>query len=299
MPRCASPYSAVARRPGLSLIDKLPTASLSSNIHRLTKLQNPAAESLLTEADPYPVEIFRGESASPILIVCDHAGNGVPQILQDRMPEPEDMARHIAIDVNARPVAQIVARELDSTLVAQRYSRLVIDMNRPLDSPELCPEVSDGSAIPFNLNLTRGQIDERIAEIFNPYHIAISVNIDNRDNPPAAMVAIHSFTPQLRDQPPRVWHADLISRTSVDLVLELREFLKLERPQLNFGVNDIFAVSDKSDYTLRTHAEARGLMGLSIEIRNDLLSSDAEIADWGMLLARGLKSIFADRIPNL
>ena len=58
-------------------------------------------------------------------------------------------------------------------------------------------------------------------------------------------------------------------------------------------------MSDSSDYTLRTHAENRGLLGLSIETRNDLLTSENDINHWGTLLADGLHAIFADRIPGL
>ena len=254
---------------------------------------------LLTPDDPHPVEIFRVENSSPVLIVCDHAGNAVPKKLQQSMPKPEDMNRHIAIDVGARSVAQIVARALNSNLIMQRYSRLVIDMNRPLDSPELCPEVSDGTPVPFNQNLTDNQKNSRVVEIFEAYHNSIAGVIGESENPPLALVAIHSFTPSLRNQPPRFWHFDLISRAAVDLAIELRDFLQSKRPEFNYGVNDIFAVSDSSDYTLRTHAENRGLLGLSIETRNDLLTSENDINHWGALLADGLHAIFADRIPGL
>ena len=254
---------------------------------------------LLTSDDPHPVEIFRVENSSPVLIVCDHAGNAVPKNLQQLMPKPEDMNRHIAIDVGARTVAQIVARALNSNLIMQRYSRLVIDMNRPLDSPELCPEVSDGTPVPFNQNLTDNQKKSRVAEIFETYHNSIAGVLGESENPPKALVAIHSFTPRLRDHPPRFWHFDLISRAAVDLALELKDFLQSKRPEYNYGVNEIFSVSDSSDYTLRTHAENRGLLGLSIETRNDLLTSDTDVKNWADLLANGLQAIFTNRIPRL
>lgn len=253
---------------------------------------------LLTPDDPHPVEIFRVENPSPVLIVCDHAGNAVPSNLQQLMPKSEDMNRHIAIDVGARTVAQIVARALNSNLIMQRYSRLVIDMNRPLNSPELCPEVSDETHIPFNRNLTDSQKKSRVVEIFEAYHNSIAGVIGESENPPKALVAIHSFTPSLRNQPPRFWHFDLISRSEEYLALELRDFLQSKRPEFNYGVNEIFSVSDSSDYTLRTHAENRGLLGLSIETRNDLLTSDTDIKNWAHLLANGLHAIFADRIPG-
>lgn len=256
-------------------------------------------ETLLTPKDPYPVEIQHADNANPILLVCDHAGSEVPLGLQDRMPSPDDMARHIAIDVGARALAQQIAIKIGSNLIMQRYSRLVIDMNRPHESQELCPEVSDETVIDFNQGLTENDKSTRIKAIFEPYHDTIASMLDNHTNPRSALVAIHSFTPKLHNQPPRPWHADLISRTSVDLALELRDTLRAKRPELHLGVNDIFGVSDKSDYTLRTHAERRGLLGLSIEVRNDLLATKYGVAEWANLLADCLTAVFADRIPNL
>ncbi len=215
------------------------------------------------------------------------------------MPASDDMARHIAIDVGARALARHIATQIGSTLIMQRYSRLVIDMNRPHESAELCPEVSDETIIDFNQGLTEKDRSTRIETIFHPYHDTIASMLDNCSNPRTALVAIHSFTPRLRKGSSRPWHADLISRTSVDLALELRSILHTKRPELKLGVNEIFGVSDQSDYTLRTHAERRGLPGLSIEVRNDLLATDLQIAKWGDLLTNCLITVFADHITDL
>lgn len=208
------------------------------------------------------------------------------------------MARHIAIDVGARVLAQVIAQQMGAPLIMQRYSRLVIDMNRPPESHELCPEVSDGTEIGFNRDLTQRARQARLKEIFDPYHCKISDALNDANTPRVAMVAIHSFTPQLVNQPPRVWHADLISRASLDVAFRLRQILQTERPKLKFGVNEIFAVSDKSDYTLRTHAESRQLPGISIEVRNDMLSDAGKITEWGGLLASSLLAAFHEYIAQ-
>ena len=251
-------------------------------------------ESLLTPDDPHPVEIVPADGTSPILLVCDHAGDAVPQKLQNQMPAPADMARHIAIDVGARALAIEVAQRIGATLVMQRYSRLVIDMNRPPESHELCPRVSDATTIDFNQDLTDCAKKARLQEIFEPYHGKISDTLDDSAAPHVGLVAIHSFSPQLVNQPPRPWHVDLISRTSLDQALRLKQILQSERPELKIGVNEIFAVSDKSDYTLRTHAESRQLLGVSIEVRNDMLSDADKVTEWGKLLAESLPAAFSE-----
>ncbi len=253
-------------------------------------------EPLLTAQDVDPVEVHQALQPFPILLVCDHAGAAVPQKLMHNMPSADDMARHIAIDVGARQLAITIARQLAATLVLQRYSRLVIDMNRPTDSHELCPAVSDETVIGFNQNLTADDRRARISEIFTVYHNRIAAILDADDHPPAALLAIHSFTPQLRNQAPRSWHVDLISRSSTNIALKVQQALQHQQPQLSIGVNAIFKVSEKSDYTLRTHGEARSLPCLSIEVRNDLLCDHNEITRWGKMLADIVPRAFADDI---
>ena len=46
------------------------------------------------------------------------------------LPESE-LTRHIAWDIGIAGVAEMLSKHLDAHLIAQRYSRLVIDCNRP------------------------------------------------------------------------------------------------------------------------------------------------------------------------
>ena len=257
------------------------------------------SKKLLTDKDPFPVNQLDPEkSPHPILVVCDHAGSAVPMSLQSQIPPPHEMRRHIALDVGAKPLAQNIAKQLGSTLVMQNYSRLVIDMNRPHDSPELCPAVSDTTTIPFNQNLTDKDKAIRIEEIFNVYHGAISKILDHRKHQTTALLAVHSFTPQLKGQPPRSWHVDVISRQSHRIAERVQHSLQQECPDLKVGLNAVFAVTDQSDYTLRTHAESRSLPGISVEVRNDLLSTNSEINRWTELLSNAVRTAFGEHFTN-
>ena len=46
------------------------------------------------------------------------------------LPESE-LVRHIAWDIGIAGVAESLSKQLDAHLIVQRYSRLVIDCNRP------------------------------------------------------------------------------------------------------------------------------------------------------------------------
>lgn len=82
-------------------------------------------------------------------------------------------------------------------LIAQRYSRLVIDCNRPFDSPGSIPLISEATEIPGNGGLTREQVAERQRAVFLPYHTRIAQALDARkaSGLPTIVVSLHSFTP--------------------------------------------------------------------------------------------------------
>jgi predicted N-formylglutamate amidohydrolase len=82
-------------------------------------------------------------------------------------------------------------------LVQQNYSRLVIDCNRMPGSETSIPEISELTQVPGNIGLTEDQKAARLRAIFRPYHDQIESEIDRRRQArrPAALIAMHSFTP--------------------------------------------------------------------------------------------------------
>ena len=66
------------------------------------------------------------------------------------------------------------ARLLDAPLVLQRYSRLVVDCNRPFAAPDCFPALSDGTPVPGNGGLTEQERRRRFEEIHQPFHRALA-----------------------------------------------------------------------------------------------------------------------------
>ena len=68
---------------------------------------------------------------SPFLLTSDHYGRLIPRVLGDLGLPASELTRHIAWDIGIAGVAEALSEHLDAHLIAQRYSRLVIDCNRP------------------------------------------------------------------------------------------------------------------------------------------------------------------------
>lgn len=240
---------------------------------------------LLAADEPAPITVRNENGQSPFLIVVDHAGNLIPRAL-NRLGVPEaECERHIAWDIGIAAVSGFVADAIDATLVQQNYSRLVIDCNRTPGLDTSIPKISELTPIPGNIGLSDDGKGARVREIFRPYHDRIETELDRRREAgrPAALIAMHSFTPVFMGAA-RPWHAGVLynrDRRFADLLLAL---LKRE-DGLFVGDNEPYSVSDLSDYTIPVHGERRGLIHVEIEIRQDLIGDEAGQRAWGALLA--------------
>ncbi len=246
---------------------------------------------LLGSEDPDPVERLSGNAESDLLMVCEHAGQAVPKRLRTLAPPLEQMQRHIAWDIGAAAVTRNLSDKLDAPAVLQRYSRLVIDCNRPPGVPSSMPKVSDGTEIPFNQQISEPDRVARVAEIFRPFEAAIAKQIEIR--PPSLLADIHSFTPVMQGFK-RPWEIGLLfNRDDSGAHALMRELLN-RRPGLVAAFNEPYRVSDLSDYTIPTHGEKRGLRHVLIEIRNDLIDTPEGVEIWSNLLADCFQAMLKD-----
>jgi len=250
---------------------------------------------LLTADEPAPFTIERAQSGSAFFLTCDHAGRRIPGALGDLgLPESE-IARHIGWDIGAAGVMRELSARLDAFAIGQVYSRLVIDCNRPLDSPTLIPERSERTDIPGNRGLSAVQRAQRVNEIFAPYHARTVSELDARHarGRPTIFVTMHSFTPVYMEVE-RPWHVGMLYNRDTRLAHALLGIIRAEG-EWCVGDNQPYSVNDASDYAVPVYGEQRGLPHVEIEVRQDLISDAAGQAQWGERLARWL-ALAAERI---
>ncbi len=249
-------------------------------------------DSLLAADEPAPVTVHNANGRSPFLVVADHAGNALPRALGRLGIAESECGRHIAFDIGIAAVCRRVADALDATLVQQNYSRLVIDCNRMPGSETSIPEISELTPIPGNIGLSEGQKAARVRAIFRPYHDRIEAELDRRRQAgrPAALIAMHSFTPVFKGVA-RPWHAGVLYNRDPRFARLLMALLKREAG-LVVGDNEPYSVTDASDYTIPVHGERRRLHHVAIELRQDLIADDGGQRMWGPLLARLLPQAY-------
>lgn len=239
-------------------------------------------------------EHIAGRAGQRVLLLCDHASNAVPSLVEGGLGLPAaEMRRHIAYDIGARGVTLALAAHLGAEALLTRYSRLVIDPNRGEDDPTLVMRLYDGTVVPGNRRATAPEVARRLARLHRPYHDAVDAALDRilAEGRTPAIVSIHSFTPRLKGRPPRPWQVGVLWHRDGRLAQPLMTRLRAEG--LCVGDNEPYSGELEGD-TLSRHGTARGLPHVLIEIRQDLIGTPEGEDAWAARLGPILGEVIAE-----
>jgi predicted N-formylglutamate amidohydrolase len=238
-----------------------------------------------------PFVVDGAKRAGRWVILCDHASNVVPDFVGGTLGvSTADMARHIAYDPGAEGVSRALAAALNGPAILSRFSRLVIDPNRGEDDPTLIMQLYDGTIIPGNRDISDVDAGERLRRCYRPYHNAVADQAARRAAP--VIVSVHSYTPQLRGHAPRPWQVGLLYAADTRLAHPLLARLRAV-PGLSVGDNQPYTGHLPGD-TIARHAIAVRRPNVLIELRNDLIQTEAQQSAWGARLASLLADTLAD-----
>jgi len=238
-------------------------------------------------------EILPGGERNPLLLLCDHASNRVPEAYGDLGVPAAQFERHIAYDIGARDVTLGLALKLQATAVLSRFSRLLIDPNRGMDDPTLIMRISDGAVVPGNRHVDEAERQRRIARYFLPYHEAIAGEIERAGAAGLTplLVSIHSFTPVWRGAA-RPWHVGILwDRDDKVAHAMIHGFAAQEG--LVVGDNEPYHGALEGD-TLNTHGTRPGLPHALIEIRQDLIAAKSGVDEWVERVAKVVQPIMTE-----
>jgi predicted N-formylglutamate amidohydrolase len=213
--------------------------------------------------------------AGPALLIADHASNRVPEGIDLGVADAL-LGEHVAIDIGVAPLARALCARIGMAGILGNVSRLVIDLNREADAPGLIPETSDGHAIPGNIGLDAEARGRRLASLWLPYHAHIAEAI--AATRPKLLLSLHSFTPALRTGgTPRPWEVGVLynrDERAARIAIPL-----LEAAGTVTGDNEPYS-GKVLNATMNRHGEANGIAYLGLEVRQDLIGSDAGVAAW-------------------
>jgi predicted N-formylglutamate amidohydrolase len=229
-------------------------------------------------------EILNADVTAPLILLCEHASNFVPDAYQQLGLPDEELNRHIAWDIGAGDVTRKMAELMKVPAVLGTSSRLLIDPNREPDHLTLVPSESDGTLIPANRDMNKSAIEARKKAFYTPFHSAADALIDQHleDGVVPIIAGIHSFTPEMNGEP-RPWQIGFLWNKDPRLAQAMIGLVERET-DLTVGDNQPYSGQDLY-YTMQRHGADRGLPQTTIEIRQDLLVDASMVLQWAALLA--------------
>ncbi len=262
-------------------------------IERMRDTDLAVADTLVAAETQDTFSILPGRTEAGFVLFCDHAHNAFPPGYGTLGLPPAELERHIAYDIGAVGVVRRMSAALGAPAILSHYSRLLIDLNRGEDDPTLVMRISDGAIIPGNRHLTPAERDERVRLYYEPYHRAAAGIIDACLDAaiPPVIVSIHSFTPAWKGVS-RPWHASVLWDKDPRLAQALLDGLRAEAG-LVIGDNEPYTGVLRGD-TMWRHGTMRGLAHAIIEVRQDLIASEAGQDDWAGRLSRILDALSPD-----
>ncbi|QBR72928.1 N-formylglutamate amidohydrolase [Beijerinckiaceae bacterium] len=270
-----------------------PAKSREIRRNPIVHLAGPASESPSAADDP--VERIEGRLDAGVLFLCDHATNSLPKAYGTLGLSLEQLNRHIGYDIGAAWIARQLAGIFGAPALLSRFSRLLIDPNRGVDDPTLVMRISDGHLVPGNANIGADEIEHRHTHYWKPYRATIAAKIETMLSvgPPPAVVSIHTFTPCWKTKP-RPWEVGILWDSDP----------RFAAPLIAALANDGFYVGDNEPYdgalvgdTLDEEVTRRGLAGLLVEARQDLVDTKEKAVAFAERFARLLSPVL-DR-PDL
>ena len=229
----------------------------------------------------------------PLVFLCDHASNSVPEAYGTLGLEEGAFAAHIAYDIGAGEVTRALAHAYGAPAILAIWSRLLIDLNRGADDPTLVMKLSDGRIIPGNRNVDANEVAHRLAAFYAPYHAAIDAAIEDASGVGyvPVLVSIHSFTPVWRGTK-RPWEVGVLWDRDARLAHPLLS--ALEKAGLVAGDNEPYSGELEND-CMYVHGTMNGLPHVLIEIRQDLIAN----ATAAMKFASRLKPILDEALAAM
>ncbi len=223
------------------------------------------------------VKVINSIGPGPVLLLCEHASNHIPNRYQGLGLDPDDANSHAAWDPGALDLATTLSLALDSPLIAGSISRLVYDCNRPPSAASAMPTTSERISVPGNRNLTPAMRAERVDTVYDPFCQAVAAVLKHRQahGQLSILVTIHSFTPLFFDTR-RAVEIGILHDSDARLAdLMLAEKHRL--PHRHIERNAPYGPQDGVTHSLQLHGLQNGLANVMVEVRNDLLTSPARI----------------------
>jgi predicted N-formylglutamate amidohydrolase len=230
------------------------------------------------------IEQIEGDYEGRLVFTCEHASQELPEPWTWPKADRWLIDTHWASDIGAAAFTRRVARLMNAPAILSRFSRLLIDPNRPLDSDTLFRTTADGRTIHLNESLLEAERQRRIDDFYVPYHRAVGAMVSRSRGD--TVFAIHSFTDNYEGDR-RTLEVGVLFDDDEEPAYRLMHHL--EDSGFHALPNQPWSGKAGLAYSAVRHAREFGRCALEIEVRQDLIVEEA----FAVRLAQALCGFFA------
>lgn len=231
-------------------------------------------------------ERMRRHERARVLVTCEHASQRVPAGY--RWPDEDRWLRdtHWAYDIGALEMARDLAAALGAPEVSSRYSRLLVDPNRPEDSPTLFRDRAEGKPVVMNTEeLDEAERARRVEELLRPYHAALDAAV--AESHAELLVSMHSFT-RVYEGKVRELEIGVLFTEDEGIASRVADALSA---RFEVALNEPYSGHDGLMYSVDRHARAHGRRAIELEVRQDLTLDPAFREVFDALLVTALADL--------
>lgn len=200
-----------------------------------------------------------------VLVTCEHGGSELPPGRPWHAQDLRLKGTHWAGDLGAGDFSREIAARLRVPALIHDFSRLIIDVNRPLDDPTLFRATAEGVPIELNQSITVAERQKRIERYYRPYHDELNF-LTHILNPPL-LLSVHSFTNNYEGKRRDIDLGILFNRHE-SLALEFEAYFRSAGYQVR--LNEPWSGKEGFMYAL-SQVETDENRGIMLEFRQDLL----------------------------
>lgn len=227
-----------------------------------------------------------------MVLSCEHGGNRVPREYRRLFRGKKRLLEsHRGWDPGAREVARRLSAELGAPMVAGRVTRLLVDLNRRRDSPELWSKWTSA--------LDEKERARIVRAYYAPYRDAVRSLVvgELRRGTNVLHVSVHSFTPVLRGK---------VRKADVGLLFDPRRAgerricsavaagIRRADPRLVVRSNyPYLGIDDALTTALREELDPRRYFGIEIEMNQRLSRRPAGVVRLARVLSAAIAPLIA------
>ncbi len=227
------------------------------------------------------------QAGGPFVFTCEHATRNLPE-WKEEDAEREILADHWGWDIGAGDLTRDLVRRTGSCGVLSRFSRLICDPNRYPEDETFIVRAVDGRSLSFNRDVDEAEHQRRKDLYFDPYHDAIDRTVRERIQlgTPVRLCSIHSFTPVFLGKV-RPMEIGVLFDIHHEAAFRLEG--ALAEQGFEVALNEPYSAKDGLAYAAERHGKGNDIVYLELEVRQDLIDTEAKASAVGERIARALE----------